>query len=315
MKEEHSASNSIYLKEQIPKALSGERLDRALALLADISRSTVTKLINSRDVIVDGAPVANGALRVRQGSVIEVSIPPKSEPRPEPNGAVVLNLVYVDDQVIVVDKPSDLVVHPGSGNQDDTLVNGLLAKFPEISAVGETHRPGIVHRLDRMTSGLLVVARTKEAYHNLVKQLAAHEPQRTYTALVWGHLQHEQGSIDAPIGRCLKNPTKMTVTEQGKHALTHYQVLQHLSKPSNATLLACRLSTGRTHQIRVHLQSIGHPIVGDRSYDGGRPQIELARPFLHACKLQFKHPTNKKQLAFESPLPAELERVLDLCGT
>ncbi len=264
-------------------------------------------------MLVDGEVVGNGALRVKQGSVIRATIPPQSAIQPKPNKAVVPNLVYVDDHVIVVDKPADLVVHPGSGHLNATLVNGLLAEFPEISVVGETHRPGIVHRLDRMTSGLLVVARTSEAYQNLVNQLAAHEPQRTYTALVWGQLKHERGSIAAPIGRCLKNPMKMTVTEQGKHALTHYQVLRRFNRPSQSTFLSCQLSTGRTHQIRVHLRSINHPIVGDRAYDGGRPQIDLARPFLHACKLQFKHPASKQKVTFESPLPAELERVLALC--
>jgi 23S rRNA pseudouridine1911/1915/1917 synthase len=220
-------------------------------------------------------------------------------------------VVHVDDDVIVVDKPADLVVHPGSGNLDQTMVNGLLARFPELATVGDPERPGIVHRLDRGTSGLLVVARTPEAYESLVDQLAERTVERRYRTLVWGHPASPRGVVDAPIGRSPKHPTKMAVTERGKPARTSYEVVRTFDRPVEVAELECRLETGRTHQIRVHLSAIGHSVVGDDRYRGVRESLSCPRPFLHAERLGFAHPVTGDRLTFESPLPADLQAVLD----
>jgi len=298
---------------EISLALEGERVDRVVALLGEISRSEAARLIAERAVLLDRVPVTSGSTRVALGNLIEVSIPVALDEYPKANAAVKIEVVHEDPQVIVVDKPADMVVHPTAQHRNQTLVNGLLALYPEIATVGQPERPGIVHRLDRMTSGLLMVARTNEAYHDLVAQLGTHEPERTYTALAWGHVTNDQASIDAPIGRSIRHPARMAVTDSGRQAVTHYQVEERFSKPAATTLLKCQLETGRTHQIRVHLRAIGHPLVGDRTYDGGRPQIALSRPFLHACELRFRHPQSKQQVTFESRLPSELTEILSLC--
>ena len=270
-------------------------------------------MIDEGAVSVDGVTARSGSVRVFAGNTIEAVRPAPRDPKPAADPEVEFAVVYEDPDIVVVDKPVDLVVHPGSGHLERTLVNGLLARYPEMASVGEAHRPGIVHRLDRTTSGLLVVARSPEAYLQLVAQMSAHEPERIYQALVWGLLDNDQGTIDAPIGRSPRHPTRMSVTGRGRRALTHYEVLERFSEPRGTSLLSCRLETGRTHQIRVHLRAIGHPVVGDRAYDGGRPGIDLARPFLHACALRFRHPATGVRLELESALPNDLSAVLALC--
>jgi 23S rRNA pseudouridine1911/1915/1917 synthase len=222
---------------------------------------------------------------------------------------VVFTVVHEDEQIIVIDKPAGLVVHPGAGNLDGTLVNGLLARYPEIAGVGEMHRPGIVHRLDVGTSGLMVVARTELAYHSLVDALASREVGRVYRALVWGHLDNPVGVIDAPIGRDHRDPMRMSVVVDGKPARTRYRVLTPVRTPAAVSTLECRLETGRTHQIRVHLSAIGHPVVGDGQYGGIRSAIDSPRPFLHAAGLELVHPATRESLHFASPLPADLAAV------
>ncbi|MGO9877106.1 MAG: RluA family pseudouridine synthase, partial [Acidimicrobiia bacterium] len=217
---------------------------------------------------------------------------------------------YADDDLIVVAKPAGLVVHSGAGHADGTLVNGLLARFTEIATVGDELRPGIVHRLDRDTSGLLVAARSRRAYESLVQQISQRHVERRYVALAWGALSSPRGVIDAPIGRSTSRRTRMAVRESGKAARTAYEVRTTYDEPV-CTLLDCRLETGRTHQIRVHLSAIGHPIVGDRTYGGARETIRLDRPFLHAAFLAFDQPTTGERLTFADPLPAELAEVLD----
>ena len=216
-------------------------------------------------------------------------------------------IVHVDDDVIVIDKPAGLVVHPGAGNATGTLVNGLLAQFPEIAGVGEEIRPGIVHRLDAGSSGLLVVARTQEAADALIEQFADHSATRRYDALVWGVPDAPHGIIDAPVGRDRGDPLKMAVVANGRFARTDYQVLGTYSAPAVVSRLECRLETGRTHQIRVHLASIGHPLVGDPTYAQRRPMLGLTRPFLHAAELAFDHPATGERVTFHSPLAADLE--------
>ncbi len=297
----------------VPAALEGERVDRAVALLADLSRSAVATLIGDGAVRLDGVPARSGSTRVREGQELEVALPDPVDPRPVPDAAVEFSVRHEDGDVVVIDKPAGLVVHPGAGHAEATLVHGLVHRFPEIADVGEEHRPGIVHRLDRGTSGLLVVARTAAAYDELVRQMANHEPERAYQALAWGHIESDRGTIDAPIGRSPRHPTRMAVSDQGRRAVTHYEVTQRFRVPRETTLVTCRLETGRTHQIRVHLRAIGHPIVGDRDYDGGRPGLDPGRPFLHAGRLRFVHPTTGEPITVEAPLPADLVECLGAC--
>ena len=307
----------LYLDEEIPDALDGERIDRVVAMLAACSRSEAADALGAGTVALGGAPVAKASHRVAAGDRITVSADPARPPLEVlADESVELDVVHEDDDVIVVDKEPGLVVHPGPGHRGATLVHGLLARYPELDPdggelVGQAGRPGLVHRLDRGTSGLLVVARTPEAYESLVSQLATHTVERVYTALVWGHPQHAHGVIDAPIGRSRRDPLRMTVAVDGRPARTHYDVDRCYDDPIGAALLTCRLETGRTHQIRVHLSSIGHPVVGDQAYGGARPSFKVPRPFLHARQLAFVHPGTGERVSFESPLPADLAAVLE----
>jgi 23S rRNA pseudouridine1911/1915/1917 synthase len=287
--------------------LAGERLDRIVALLLDVSRSVAAAVIDAGGASVDGQPCATGKLRLNEGQEVAVDpgkVPAESVPGPDPS--VEFGVIYADDTVIVVDKPAGLVVHPGAGNADGTLVNGLLARFPDIVGVGEPHRPGIVHRLDGGSSGLLVVARTQDAADSLIEQFASHAATRVYIALVWGHPDAPHGVIDAPIGRSHSDPLKMAIVADGRPSRTEYRVLQRFDSPADLALLECRLETGRTHQIRVHLGSINHPLVGDPVYGQRRPKLQLARPFLHAAQLAFVHPATGEEVHFESELAPDL---------
>ncbi len=193
------------------------------------------------------------------------------------------------------------------------MVNGLLARFPEIARVGDPHRPGIVHRLDKGTSGLLAVARSQAGYEGLVAQLSARTVARAYDTLVWGVPGSSQGMVDAPIGRSRRDPTRMSVASNGRDARTRYEVVtSRFSEPDAASRLTCRLETGRTHQIRVHLSAIGHPVVGDHRYGGARKHVAVDRPFLHATHLGFTHPVTGEELSFDSPLPPDLVAALAL---
>lgn len=299
------------IEEEIPAALAGERLDRIVSLLTECSRADASALVVAGGASVDGVVQPTGKLRVRQGQVIvvdESKLPLPELPAPDPS--VEFTVIYSDDHLIIVDKPAGLVVHPGAGNTTGTLVNGLLARFPEIATVGESHRPGIVHRLDVGTSGLLAVARTERAYHALVSALASRDVGRVYLTVVWGHLESRNGVIDAPIGRDHRDPMRMAVVVDGKTARTHYRVLHEYRTPADVSVLECRLETGRTHQIRVHLSAIGHPVVGDGGYGGIRSAISTPRPFLHAARLELNHPVTLEPMAFDSPLPADLAAVL-----
>jgi 23S rRNA pseudouridine1911/1915/1917 synthase len=303
------------IQEEIPAALAGERLDRIVALVTGSSRADASALVAAGGATVDGAVQRSGKVRLTEGQLVTVdpSLFPEAQP-PQPDPAVEFAVVHVDDDVIVIDKPAGLVVHPGAGNPDGTLVNGLLARFPEIADVGQWGRPGIVHRLDVGTSGLLVVARSARAYDMLVGALAARDVGRTYRTLVWGHPASPTGVIDAPIGRDHRDPMRMAVVVDGKPARTHYRTLACYRDVAEVAELECRLETGRTHQIRVHLAAIGHPVVGDGTYGGNRPAITPPRPFLHAAALEFAHPATGQLLHFESPLPADLAAVRDSLG-
>ena len=299
-------------RETVPDALAGERIDRVVALLTGCSRSEVAALVDAGAVLVDGRPVTTRSTRVAAGEEVEVEVDdPAAAAVLEPDPTVPVPVVHEDEHLIVVDKPAGIVVHPGAGQARGTLVQGLLARYPELAAVGEPGRPGIVHRLDKGTSGLLLVARTEEARERLVAALAARRVHRQYRALVWGHLEAERGLIDAPIGRSARLATRMAVDERGKEARTRYEVRARFDEPVVVTELACTLETGRTHQIRVHLRSIGHAVVGDAQYGGDRQSLPMARPFLHAEALALDHPITGEPLQFAAPLPADLVAVLD----
>ena len=298
--------------EIVGSALDGLRLDRAVALVADVSRSVAARLVATGGVRLDGAVVTSGTRRVAEGESLAVHIDLPDDPQPAADPDVVFGTVFEDPDLIVVDKPAGLVVHPGAGHDSRTLVHGLLARYPDIAGVGDPHRPGIVHRLDRGTSGLLVVARTERAHQLLVEQMRAHQPERVYCALVGGHPEAPSGLIDAPIGRSSRNPQRMTLTDRGRPARTRYIVERRYAEPARVALLECQLETGRTHQIRVHLRAIGHPVIGDPTYGPGRADdvFGLSRPFLHARSLSFSHPVSGRTVRAESPLPDDLAAVL-----
>jgi 23S rRNA pseudouridine1911/1915/1917 synthase len=302
----------VIVREEIPEALAGERIDRVVAMLTGRSRAEVAELVEAGAVRVDGEPVTSRSTRVRVGQVLEADAPePDVEAEMVGEPAISVPIVYADEHLLVIDKPSGLVVHPGAGQRQGTLVHALLASHPEIRGVGgDPTRPGIVHRLDKGTSGLLLVARTPAAHAGLVAALKAHEVHRRYRTLVWGIVESTRGLIDAPIGRSTREPTLMAVVERGKEARTRYEVLATYHEPVEVTELACTLDTGRTHQIRVHLRSIGHAVVGDVRYGGARQSLPMRRPFLHAEHLELSHPVTGEPLRFDAPLPADLVEVL-----
>ncbi len=300
------------IREEIPQALAGERLDRIVSLLTDASRSDAATLVAGGGALVDGQPALRGKVRVTLGQIVEIDpgMLPQKE-LPVGDATIDLPIVFADNDVLVIDKPAGLVVHPGHGHPDGTLVNALLARYPEIAAVGDPMRPGIVHRLDVGTSGVMMVARSQLAYDTLVTALAARQVTRAYHALVWGHLEAPNGVIDAPIGRDHRDPLRMAVVIDGKPARTRYRTIADYSEPAHVAELACQLETGRTHQIRVHLAAAGHPVVGDGTYGGVRAGVSSPRPFLHAAELTLRHPVSGVELSFTAPLPQDLRDVLD----
>jgi 23S rRNA pseudouridine1911/1915/1917 synthase len=297
---------------EVPRALAGERLDRVVSLLWDLPRREVADLVHAGAVRVGGRTAASRSRRLATGDLVEVDVPARAGTGVTPDPSVPVPTVAVDDQLVVVDKPAGLVVHPGPGHPGGTLVNGLVARWPEIAAVGEPSRPGIVHRLDAGTSGLLVVARTRVAYGSLVAQLRARSVERRYLALVWGTVDPPAGLVDAPVGRSARDRTQMAVSAGGREARTRYRVVSRHEEPAPVTLVECTLETGRTHQVRVHLAAIGHPVVGDVRYGGDRPALPVGRPFLHAASLAFDHPQTGERRRHSSPLPADLEEAREL---
>ncbi|HKZ19453.1 MAG TPA: RluA family pseudouridine synthase [Acidimicrobiia bacterium] len=287
---------------EIPAELVGERADKIVAALAGVSRQTARSLF-AQGVLVDAHPVEPDQ-RI-DGTEIEFELP-VSVPTLEPE-AVPFQVRYEDEHLLVVDKPAGVVVHPGAGRESRTLAAGLLRLYPELEGVGGEFRAGLVHRLDKETSGLLLVARAEEVHARLVKDLAARRIHRQYLALVHGEMEMPTGTIDAPISRDPARPTRQKVSPEGRPSRTHYRVLW---QGDGLALLAVDLETGRTHQIRVHLAAIGHPVAGDRTYSRDRSARGLRRMFLHAARLQFRHPVTDIELTVESPLPVELEKAL-----
>lgn len=299
------------MRETVPSALAGERVDRMVSMMTGCSRSVASDLVAAGEVRVNGEPVTTRGHRLAEGDEVHVTAP-TDVPAPEVVGDpdVVVDVVYEDDSVVVVNKAPGVVVHPGAGNPEGTLANGLVHRYPEITGVGAPERPGIVHRLDADTSGLLVVARTPQAYDDLVAQLASRTVERRYLALVWGTLEPRLGRIDAPVGRSRRQPTRMTVSTSGREAITDYEVEEVFTDPVEVALVRCSLHTGRTHQIRVHLRSIGHPVVGDAQYGGVRQSLVVPRLWLHAATLAFDHPVTGERLEFTAPVPTDLAAVL-----
>ena len=297
---------------------AGTRLDRWLAArLPDISRTRLKGLVDAGRVSVDGR-AAKAALRLRAGARVEADVPPPPPETlaPEP---VALRVVFEDADVLVVDKPAGMVTHPGAGRMTGTLAAAALHHAPAIAGVGGPRRPGIVHRLDKGTSGLIVLAKTPAAYDSLTAQLARRPVSRRYLAVAGGRLPRAEGTIDAPIGRDPRSRVRMAVTAAGKgrRALTRYRVLERFA---DATLVECRLETGRTHQIRVHLASLGHPLLGDETY--GRRRMGAADPVraalvaglegvaLHAVGLAFLHPVTGDRIDLTAEIPTRLDRLL-----
>ena len=290
----------------------GERVDRVIAFFSGLSRSKVSDLISKRLILRNGIPIKKGSEIVHTND--EISMPNLVDEAVEEiasDESIDFEVVFEDDSVIVVSKPSGLIVHPGSGIANGTLVNGLAAQFPDLREIGDPTRLGLVHRLDKGTSGLLIVARTPEALENLKFQMQERHVHRQYFAIVAGHVESNKGVVDAPLGRDPKNPLKRAVINSGKYARTHYEIDQKYESPFKVSMLNCRLETGRTHQIRVHLAAIGHPVLGDDLY-GGRTSFNIEnRLALHAQMLTFLHPKTKNLMNFESPLPAELTSMKD----
>lgn len=292
------------LKLTIDSAMTG-RIDKELAhYLADISRSQLQKWIEDGNVTVNGEKVKpKYKLAVGDRVVVQPEKPQKIDLEPE---NIPLDIVYEDDDVIVVNKPQGMVVHPAPGHPNHTLVNALLYHSP-LSTINGEFRPGIVHRIDKDTSGLLMIAKNDLAHRSLAAQLKAKTNEREYVALVHGVIKEERGTIDAPLGRSKKDRKKQAVVEDGRHAVTHFKVLERFQ---HYTLVSCRLETGRTHQIRVHMKYIGHPLAGDPLY-GPRKTLPGNGQYLHARLLGFKHPRTGKQMTFTSPLPEYFQKMID----
>jgi 23S rRNA pseudouridine1911/1915/1917 synthase len=323
-------SNDQRLEVIVEGSEGSPRLDRVLAArLSELSRSRLKALILDGQVTVKGAPVRDPAYHVAQGDTITIDVPEPVAAEPQPED-IALDIVYEDNDLIVIDKPSGLVVHPAAGHETGTLVNALIAHCgASLSGIGGVRRPGIVHRLDKDTSGLLVVAKNDAAHASLSAQFADHgktgEMRRGYLAFVWGVPHRARGSVDAPIDRHPHAREKMAVREGGRHAVTHWEIVETFNGADGkavASLLSCELETGRTHQIRVHLSHIGHPLMGDRVYGphfktkashlGPKSQAALTalgRQALHAYLLTLEHPKTGAILEWSSDLPADLERL------
>ena len=294
----------------VDRASAGARLDRWLATaLPDVSRAKIQALIDAGHVRVDGAG-AKASHRLRGGERIEIDIPPPPPETLEPE-AIALTIVHEDEHVLVLDKPAGLVVHPGAGHTHGTLAAAVLAHAPGVAGVGGPRRPGIVHRLDKDTSGLLVLAKSAAAYDSLTAQLASRSVRRVYLAIVHGRLAAAEGVIDKPIGRDPRDRTRMAVRPpgQGRRAVTRFRVLERFPQ---FTLVEARLETGRTHQIRVHFAALGHPVAGDAVYGGRRRAVPtpLEGLALHATALGFLHPVTQQRVEFSSPAPPRMHRLL-----
>lgn len=296
----------------VPPNITPERLDIYLSARLTISRNKIQKLCHERFILMEpGKKNVKPSYKLHGGETFLVAVPDNKPLELEPE-SIPLNIVYEDDWLLVINKPKGMVVHPGGGSRKNTLVNALLAHCKTLSDINTSLRPGIVHRLDKDTSGLLVVAKTNEAHENLAKQIATRTIKREYSALVEGHFKIPKGTIDLPVGRDPNNRKKMTVIMGGRRAVTHYEVIEEFKKYS---LMAFRLETGRTHQIRVHLKYLKHPAVGDVVYGHGKNPFGIIGQALHAKTLGFIHPKTKESCEFSAPLPEDFANALNILRT
>ena len=313
MHDEHDGAGTSEdeLDVEVPGLMDQMRIDRAISMLTGLSRSEASALLDSGAVSVDGKVVTKASVPLVAQQRLEavLPVPPDLSVVPEPE--VEVDVLFVDEDLIVVNKSFDQVVHPGAGNTTGTLISGVIARWPEVAelpglGLGEPARPGIVHRLDKGTSGVLVIARSPQAYLALTEQMTNHTAQRRYIGFLEGHVAEDRGIVDAPIARSASTPTKMAVRPDGRPARTHYQVLERLVAPDR-TVAGLELETGRTHQIRVHMSAIGHPVANDPRY-GQRNVTSLDRDrlALHAGRLSFVHPATNERQSFIAPLPSDL---------
>ncbi len=291
----------------ITQEFVGKRIDKIISIEEDISRTTVQRLIEESKILLNGKKTKPSYIvQLDDEIVIFEDEPKETNLKPED---IPLDIIYEDDDILVVNKQKGLVVHPGNGNPNGTLVNAVMAHCKEgLSGIGGEIRPGIVHRIDKDTSGLLIIAKNDKAHINLSEQIKNHEVKKTYIALVRGRMKENQATIDMPIARSQKDRTKMAVSRNGKNAVTHIKVLQ---KFDEYTLLEVNIETGRTHQIRVHLSQIGYPIVGDMVYSNGKNPFGVVGQMLHSSKLEFVHPITGEKMKLEAELPKYFEEVLE----
>lgn len=286
---------------------SGKRLDAYIATISqEITRTSAQRLIEQGQVLVNGKK-QKVSYKVSEGDVITIEeIEPKEIELKAQD--IPIEIIYEDEDIIVVNKPKGMVVHPANGNPDGTLVNAIMAICKDsLSGIGGEIRPGIVHRLDKDTSGLLIVAKNDKAHVNMSEQIKNHQVKKTYIALVRGIVKENEATIDMPIGRSNSDRKKMAVTKNGRNAVTHIKVLKRYDK---YTLLEVNIETGRTHQIRVHLSHIGYPVIGDYTYSNGKNEFGVVGQCLHAKELEFKHPITNKEMKLEAPLPEYLEKII-----
>lgn len=292
----------------IKKEEAGIRVDKWIAQTdKELSRTMIQKLIEKEKVLVNGKPI-KASYKIEKGDNIEIEEwkPEKVELEPEP---MELDVLYEDDNMIIINKPKGLVVHPGNGNPSGTLVNAIMAKcHNSLSGIGGEIRPGIVHRLDKDTSGAIIIAKNDKTHINLSEQIKNREVKKTYIALVRGDVKEKEATIKMPIARSKTVRTKMAVDKNGKEAITHFKVLKKYGK---YTLLEVKIETGRTHQIRVHLSEIGYPVVGDYVYSNGKNPFQVEGQMLHAARLEFKHPITGENIKIEAKLPEYFKEVLD----
>lgn len=291
--------DSFLVGTRIDKYLSDER--------EELSRSYIQQLIDDDLVQVNDAKI-KPSYKLREGDVITLTVPEPEELLIEPEN-IPINIVYEDDDVVIVDKPQGMVVHPAAGHYSGTLVNALMYHCKDsLSSINGVMRPGIVHRIDMNTSGLLVICKNNTSHKALAEQFSVHSITREYTAIVYDHFKNTEGTVDAPIARSKSDRKKMAIDQSGRRAVTHYSVIEPLDR--NFTLIKARLETGRTHQIRVHMASIKHPLLGDDVYGPKNCPFKLEGQMLHAGKLGFVHPSTEKYIEFESPLPEYFTRIL-----
>lgn len=294
----------------VSEEFNGVRADKVVSsVINDLSRSFVQGLFEESKVLINSKP-AKGKIKVATGDIIELEVPELQELRVQGED-IPLNIIYEDKDIIVVNKPKDMVVHPAPGNYTGTLVNALLNHCKDLSGINGVIRPGIVHRIDKDTSGILVIAKNDFAHNVLAEQFKEHSIKREYYALVEGRIKKEEGTIDAPLGRHHKNRLKYAVVKDGKRAITHYEVIEVFN---SCTLVKCKLETGRTHQIRVHMAFIGHPLVGDTVYGLKKQKLTNNGQVLHAKSLGFIHPTKKIYVEFDSNLSSEFKEILKKLG-